>query len=166
MNTVTMADRVDAYLSYRRALGYQLRSEGQMLSLVRPLCRRLRSLRSVDDGTRPSLGPPTGAGRPSVSSAPAGSGADPGPVSGPARARHRGPASWAARPGPRPPTGIHLHRGRHRRTDRCGSGAGANWQPASPNLRRLDRVAGLHRTAYRRSPRAPGRATPTWTLAS
>src|SRR5262249_55921001 len=31
MNTVTMADRVDAYLSYRRALGYQLRSEGQML---------------------------------------------------------------------------------------------------------------------------------------
>jgi integrase len=31
MNTVTMADRVDAYLSYRRALGYQLRSQGQML---------------------------------------------------------------------------------------------------------------------------------------
>jgi integrase len=31
MSTVTMADRVDAYLSYRRALGYQLRSQGQML---------------------------------------------------------------------------------------------------------------------------------------
>src|SRR5947208_11320806 len=31
MNTPTMADRVDAYLSYRRALGYQLRIEGQML---------------------------------------------------------------------------------------------------------------------------------------
>jgi integrase len=31
MNPPTMADRVDAYLSYRRALGYQLRIEGQML---------------------------------------------------------------------------------------------------------------------------------------
>jgi integrase len=31
MNPLTMADRVDAYLSYRRALGYQLRIEGQML---------------------------------------------------------------------------------------------------------------------------------------
>jgi integrase len=31
MNTSTMADRVDEYLSYRRALGYQVRIEGQML---------------------------------------------------------------------------------------------------------------------------------------
>lgn len=31
MNTQTMADRVDEYLSYRRALGYQLRIAGQML---------------------------------------------------------------------------------------------------------------------------------------
>jgi integrase len=30
MNLPTMADRVDTYLSYRRALGYQLRIEGQM----------------------------------------------------------------------------------------------------------------------------------------
>jgi integrase len=31
MSTPTMADRVDEYLTYRRALGYQLRTEGQML---------------------------------------------------------------------------------------------------------------------------------------
>ena len=31
MNTLTMTDRVDEYLSYRRALGYQLRITGQML---------------------------------------------------------------------------------------------------------------------------------------
>ena len=31
MKTPTMADRVQEYLAYRRALGYQLRSEGQML---------------------------------------------------------------------------------------------------------------------------------------
>ena len=31
MSTPTMADRVDEYLTYRRALGYQLRIEGQML---------------------------------------------------------------------------------------------------------------------------------------
>ena len=31
MSTTTMADRVEEYLAYRRALGYQIRSEGQML---------------------------------------------------------------------------------------------------------------------------------------
>jgi integrase len=31
MSTPTMASRVDEYLTYRRALGYQLRTEGQML---------------------------------------------------------------------------------------------------------------------------------------
>ena len=67
MNTVTMADRVDAYLSYRRALGYQLRIEGQMLHSFARYADELRSLRSVDDGTRPPLGPPPGAGRPGVS---------------------------------------------------------------------------------------------------
>jgi hypothetical protein len=31
MKTPTMADRVEEYLAYRRALGYQLKIEGQML---------------------------------------------------------------------------------------------------------------------------------------
>ena len=31
MSTLTMVDRVNEYLTYRRALGYQLRVEGQML---------------------------------------------------------------------------------------------------------------------------------------
>jgi integrase len=31
MNTLTMAERVEEYLAYRRALGYQIRVEGRML---------------------------------------------------------------------------------------------------------------------------------------
>ena len=58
-----------------------------------PAMPTARSLRAVDDGTGPALGPPPGARRPSVSSAPAGSGANSGPVSGSAGARHQSPAS-------------------------------------------------------------------------
>ena len=107
MSTTTMADRVEEYLAYRRALGYQIRIEGQMLQSFaryaddsghrgplttelalrwarlperRPGCIRLAGWRWW--GHWPGTWPP--------------------------RARHRDPAPWAARTRPRPRTGLHL----------------------------------------------------------
>ena len=157
MSTPTMADRVDEYLTYRRALGYQLRIEGQMLQSFARYRRRVRAPGPADDRARPPLGSPAGAGDPAVSGPPAGSGADAGPVPGAARARHRGPAPRAARPGPRPEAGIPLLRGRHRRADRCGPVARPGRRPAPADVRHPDRADGLHRVADHRGPHPGGR---------
>ena len=78
MSAPTMADRVEEYLAYRRALGYQTPDRGADAPVVRPLRRRVGPPRPADDRARPPLGPAAGAGGPAVSGPAAGGGADAG----------------------------------------------------------------------------------------
>ena len=109
MSATTMADRVEEYLAYRRALGYQIRIEGQLLRSFARYADDVGPPRAADDRDSPSagLGLPEQAS-PAVSGPAAGGGAGAGRLPGPTRARHRGPAPRPARPGSRPEAGLHL----------------------------------------------------------
>ena len=131
MNTPTMADRVEEYLAYRRALGYQLRIEGQLLQSFARYADDSGHRGPADDRTRPPLGPPAGAGGPAVSGPRGWKWC--GPLARYLAPREPGtevPPRGLARPGPRPEAGLHLLRGRHRRADRGGPVARPGRRPA------------------------------------